>query len=286
MRYVYCVTDAGFNDILTQLAAAWGYACKTNRTLVVDTSRSAFGDSLARYFASREEAILLNPTEDLIRRLNSLSAYPHFTRGKVDSFPAKYVGENVFVDPATRFAVAFDWNEDYQEDVLVRYSGGGDYYGVVFLQNLRMLPETADAVLGAINGLQKPYHAVHVRNTDYRTEYMPFFKSIFPQVAGKNLLVCSDDKECREKARRFFVESNVMTVTEIPDSGKKPLHYGSGDVREKNISMLTDLFALAGAEKLHFTKVGRGGIGGVSGFSLLALNLQQLPEVRDGVLGL
>jgi hypothetical protein len=122
-----------------------------------------------------------------------------------------------------------------------------------------------------------------VRNTDYRTDYMPFFHSIRTKVAGRTLVVCSDDRNCREAARQFFTDSTVVSVADIPDTGGKALHfYNNGDVYAKNLAMLTDLFTLAGARELFFTRVAQGVY---SGFSTLAYALHRRPDIVKRLLG-
>jgi hypothetical protein len=95
--------------------------------------------------------------------------------------------------------------------------------------------------------------------------------------------VCSDDRNCRETARKFFTDSTLVSVADIPDTGGNPLHfYDSGDVYAKNLAMLTDLFTLAGARELFFTRVAQGVY---SGFSALAYALHRRPDILNRLLG-
>ena len=288
MGYVYCVPHAGFNDILCQVGERWEYAREHGRTFVVDARHSTLYDALDNYFVSLMDNAILHPTENLLRHLNSLKAFPPCSTGKVDS-PKLWIREpHTYIDAETGMDLTFDVKKHYREDVLVCQCLGGSANGISCLEKLRFRPEIAETILYAIETLGTSYCAVHVRNTDYKTDYMSLFRSMYADVVGKDLLVCSDDRECREKAREFFIESNVVTVTDIPDTGKKPLHLMRTNVREKNLAMLTDLFALAGADRLFFAHVdGSGPDGrGISGFSLLAEQLRRSPSVRSSVLGL
>ncbi len=128
------------------------------------------------------------------------------------------------------------------------------------------------------------YDAVHVRNTDYRTDYMALFKKIFPEVQRRKLLICSDDRQCITVAEKFFVDSDVTTVTAIPDTGGKPLHLMTTNTAENNTMMLTDLFALAGAKRLFFSSTTMERPLS-SGFSRLAEGLRLRPDIRARLFG-
>lgn len=284
MGYVYCASYAGFNDILCQMGIAWDYARRHNRVLVVDTLRSGLHDDLGTYFDCSDPGIVLAPTKSLIDRLNTMSTYPPLVRGAIDTHPREQRGA-VFYLPGTGYMLGFDLDRDYAEQVLVYYASVGGEDGALSLARLRMRPGIAAEVTRSLEPLGGSYAAVHVRNTDYETDYMPFFRELYPKMAGKTLLVCSDDWECRERAREFFAESRVVTVTEIPNTGQKPLHLIKTNVREKNLAMLTDLFGMAGAEELYVAPMKRGGINGESGFSILARKLRQYPRIRQAVLG-
>ena len=83
--------------------------------------------------------------------------------------------------------------------------------GHAALRKLRLVPEVAQEIAGALAALGEDYDAVHIRNTDVRTDYLSAFREMFPQVQGRKLLVCSDDLLCREEAKQFFVESEVVS---------------------------------------------------------------------------
>ncbi len=283
MKYVYCIPHAGFNDVLCQMELAWSYARQHDRVFVVNTRRSALSAPFSEYFESLLPNAVLHPTGNLIRHLNSLSASPHCLQGRVDDHPSRYVPDNIFIDPETLTPLTFNFSARYAEDVLVHHCSGGGIASVQCLEKVRLREEVAKAVLDALSDLEDGYCAVHVRNTDYRTDYMQLFKTILPRVAGKTLVICSDDVACRETAKSFFSESTVRTASDIPDTGGAPIHMRQDDVAAKNMAMLIDLFALARAKPLFFANV-EGGF--LSGFTRLAAALHQRPELTASLLRL
>jgi hypothetical protein len=126
-------------------------------------------------------------------------------------------------------------------------------------------------------GLDRDYVAIHVRNTDYQTNYESLFNKIYPEVAGKSVLVCSDDAEVIAKAKEFFDASTVLIASEIPHTNQMPLHgertmKADEDRKAAAINSIVDLCALGLSDKLYFMNVTAGH---PSGFSSLARHLNE-----------
>ena len=289
-QYVFCIPRSGFNDILCQMEKAWSYAESHGRTLVVDARYCALEGAFTRYFSTEAGDVFLHPGEALLRHLDRLEVFPPCLRGRVSRHAQQAVDSHSIggtrVDSDTGQLLTFDMTRPYQENVLVHHSSGGGDMGLGCLQRLKLVPEVALDIARALAVLGEDYDAVHIRNTDIGTDYLPFFRQIFPLVRGRKLLICSDDLACREAALKFFVESQVLTVTDIPDTGGQALHLFVQNIHAKNLSMLTDLFALARARRLFVSQITHGSKKGkLSGFSRLALALHAHPETVDKLFG-
>jgi len=302
-QYVLSVPREGFNDVLCQMGFAWSYAERHGRVFVTDTRHSSLQDAFSRYFSTQAKGVLLHPGEALLRHFDSLNVYPSCLRGRVslacqksylDTGSAKKTicaeGFIPRIDSDTGQPLAFDMSSPYQEDLLVcDVHGVGLGLGLACLQRLKLLPEVALRIALLLAALGEDYDAVHIRNTDIGTDYLSFFRQIFPLVQGRKLLICSDDLVCREVAKKFFVESQVLTVTDIPNTGGRALHFFAQDIYAKNIAMLTDLFALARAQRLFATPItttkglNKMKKGQLSGFSILALSLHAHQNILDGL---
>jgi hypothetical protein len=282
-KYLLCIPGGGFNDILCQIVRCLRYAKKFHRTLVVDTRRSSLADDFSRYFSSDDDALRLSVDDDLLSALCAATVHPPFLKGRLTTFATRCDSDGKLIDTETGLPISFNRKKEYTEDLLVHCNLGGGYNPLELLGKLRLQPAVAAHILKATRSLEPGYRAVHIRNTDYRTDYMPFFRAIRANVAGRTLLVCSDDATCRDAARAFCTDGRVLTVADIPDTGGESLHFFTGgDVRAKNLAMLTDLFALAGAEELFFTRVAQGVY---SGFSSLAYALRRRPDIVKRLLG-
>jgi hypothetical protein len=251
-KYVYCIPGGGFNDTLNQIERTW------------------------------KNGIVFHITPNILNLFDNVNVYPTFLSGHVSSHEVVWKMHRNYVDIKTDLPVTFDFNKGYEEQVVVHHACGGGWHGIDCLERLKLTHSLAGEIMQALAGLGMDYDAIHIRNTDMRTNYMPFFKKLFPHVCGRKLLICSDDWACRETARRFFVESQVLTVTDIPDTAGGALHsFPATSVYEKNRTMLTDLLALAGAKRLFYTQTEQACI---SGFSSLAGALHKRPDIIANLL--
>ncbi|PPC88318.1 MAG: hypothetical protein CTY31_03850 [Hyphomicrobium sp.] len=153
---------------------------------------------------------------------------------------------------------------------------GGDN-SIDALARLKFSDHVSWAIKRKMNALPSDYLAVHVRNTDYRTDYESYFSEIKDRVRDKTVVVCSDDVSCIAYARNFFTESSIMTVSEIPDTNGKTLHHNKKLNRyQTNLDALTDLIALSLSTELYFANVDKGF---PSGYSRLANNLNRRKNI-------
>ena len=119
-KYLLLLPNAGFNDVLNQLARAWTYAQIHKRILVVDARHSSFEDSFSRYFSTKEKDVFLRLGEALLRHFDSLPTWPPNLRGRpleVKKFP--YDGQE-------GYSSTIDLLQPYQEALLVHRSRSGD----------------------------------------------------------------------------------------------------------------------------------------------------------------
>ena len=261
-RYVLCRPEGGLNDMLCRIEKCWRYAERFDRTLVIDTSFGVFKDAFSRYFsvvAPSIAPVLPELSASVLDRLEALDVRPHQVRGRLGTYAKVYSSQQrCFVDDASGASLTFDFETDHPEACLLYNNSGGGTVAIDCLKRLRLVPDIADDLRRLLEKLGDNYMAVHVRNTDYRTDYKRFFKSIEREVDDVDLLVCSDDATCVEFARGFFRRSRVFTVSQIPDYGGEPLHRVAMEPGERyraNVDALRDLLALAWAKKLFIASV-------------------------------
>lgn len=273
--YVICRPRGGLNDTLCQIEKCWQYAEMTGRTLLVDGSCSDFCRRISDIFVPRSEtrSVHFDPDPLLLDQLD----------------PEGRAG-----GPRAASRRTFDFCRRYRTPVLIHERAGGGLESVHLLERVVLDAAVRAVVLERLAMLDASYLAVHVRNTDLRTDAGSLFRRIAPRVHGRTLLVCSDDARVIDQARRVFASSRVVTVSEIPDLTGAPLHHGAAvqdeAVRRRHaVDAIVDLLALGGAETVFYATDSvytkrSGDRVKVSGFSRLAAHLASNKYLIDGLL--
>ena len=290
-RVILCIPRGGMNDVFCQIQECWRYAEEYGRTLIIDSTRSGLLGHFSDFFSVKPTTFRvierINPK--LFQKLNGLRCNPPEFEGRLGDYVANYVEEvRNYCEIAIGVRVAFDKEKDHDEQLLLYEQSGGGSQSAKLFPHLTVSPKIMALVCSRLALLKPDYIAVHVRNTDYRTNYGRFFFDIYPKTLDKNLLICSDDYEVIEKAKSVFRHANVFTVTDIPNMGKIPLHHpdvydNDEDRHMATVRSLIDLIAMGGADALYFNNVS---LGFPSGFSNLANTLfenkQLITSLLDG----
>ena len=285
-RYVLCRSPSGLNDLLCQFELCRAYAEKYGRILVVDGRHSGgvlgeFGD----YFEMEGSNHVFRMTSPDLPNLESLDCFPPEIFGRLSTLrqvshpdPANSFGANC-VDSESLVSLRFDLNEDYTERLVLRQQWGGGSASFKAVDRLTVEQGLAATICGAINSLPPGYLALHIRNTDYRTDVPRLIDAIRPSVRDRDLLVCSDDAQVFPEVRAGLPDTRVHQITRPAFENGKPLHltaksYGAEIRRRVASDGILDLCALAGATTLYFSVVSSGVASGdptkISGFSGLA----------------
>ncbi|MDR1910857.1 MAG: hypothetical protein LBQ52_00715 [Helicobacteraceae bacterium] len=170
--------------------------------------------------------------------------------------------------------LSFSNRRSYKEQILI-YEGCSDgSESIEAFSFFLFVPIVRSHIKNAIEKLGD-YDAIHIRHSDYQTDYKTFFNQINVR-ADRKIVLCTDSFEVQQYAKSFFGDRAVC-VSEIPDTDGKPLHHNSDlDRYQTNLTALTDLFVLACAKKLYITRHKEGRL---SGFSALAMKLNRRPKL-------
>lgn len=298
-RVLLCIPHGGLNDTLGQIEKCRRYAKAFDRVLIIDTHRkSGILSHFSDFFEITDSGgvtVVPEVDESLQHHLNALTCNPPAVQNRIGKYASLFSSEwrNV-CEKTSGGLITFDFEKDHEAQLLVHEQCGDGYLSEQLLPRLRLSTRARSEISMSLARLPRPYVGVHVRNTDYRTDYLPLFESIYDKTIGRNVLVCSDDPDVIVHARSFFRDSVVITATTIPNSARKPLHlrnsYDSQEERvQATIMALTDLLALGGAEELCYAKSVTSGEPlrlGKSGFSLLADHIFRNKHLIASLLGL
>ncbi|MFZ1546150.1 MAG: glycosyltransferase, partial [Candidatus Nitrotoga sp.] len=258
-KFLLCRPHGGLNDTLCQIEQCWRYAEKFGRTLIIDTLNSGLLAEFSEFFSPRNSLtkVHFSLSEKQLCFLDTLNCFPHSVQGKLKTYFAVYsIDSKNYVDRETTAILTFNFDKNYDELVLIHEQSGGGTLSFDLLNRISISENIRPIVLDRIQHLGYDYLAVHVRNTDYQTQYKDLFRDVYPSANNKSLLICSDDAEVISHAKNFFTLSNVLTSSQTPQTGNKPLHlrttHSDDEQRKKaTINSIIDLIALGRSTELY-----------------------------------
>lgn len=290
-KLLLCRPLNGLNDMLHQIEKCWRYAAAHRRTLVIDSRESGLLGGFDDYFRLRTDVPTVHLTPWRLQQEASGRLADWYSGESLKPVVELPLGRCQHVttprNPSLPCESSFDFAKAHAEPVLFHQSGGGGSLSFSLIARLTLAPDFCAEVLRRLDRLPEDYYAVHVRNTDYQTDYQTLFERIRPRMAGQNLLVCSDDAAVLDHARRFFSASQIWQSSEIPQMNGTPLHSpttfrDAACRRTATTNTIVDLLALARAKKLFITNHSKGRY---SGFSRLARHLWDNPYLTEQLLG-
>jgi hypothetical protein len=299
--FLLCRPRGGINDNLCQIEKCWNYAQRFGRTLVVDTSSSGgFGMSFRTFFTEipspSNPPLILSPSPIFLRQLETLDTRPACLAGRIRSYRVAFSeAHGNIVDRKTGERTTFDFDAAHADRLLVHDQCGGSEDSLNCLARLQFTSEFRRDVTGLLERLgPEPYSAVAIRNGgDYQTDYVRVLADLQPRVAGKRLLVCSDDPAVIDYAKRSLAGTSVLSISAPNTEGSH--HSFEVTMLQSNFAQryehvtkaFAELLGLALARGLFVTKLVDGGIlGGRSGFVVLAGNLFKNKQIVRQLLGL
>lgn len=209
-KIVFCRPCGGLNDMFVQMQKCRKYALTYDRKLYIDGLRGGFLDSFSNYFIS-PEGVYLEGFDDFSQYY--FNCYPACLKNDVINYEAKWSGEKrQYVYAVANELITFDFSKPYEEDILVHEQCGGGFGADIF-EWLRLNEKIRIYIVGILEKFGE-YDAMHVRNTDYKTDYKAFFESIKDKLA-RRIVLCTDDLQCQIYAKSFFGD-RLYVVTELP----------------------------------------------------------------------
>lgn len=289
-QFLICRPEGGLNDMLCQIEAAYSYAEATDRCLVVDTNYKnarAFKDKFSTYFSSLNSEMVLN-LDEIEVSIDSMSVAPDYLNGKINSYKIEWSSDiSNWADSETRRRLSFDFKKSYDEQVLLHHACGGGTASLSALAKLQLKENMINLLSDRIDQIGQPYSAIHVRNTDYKTDYKSSLIELKKYISLP-VFIATDDNECRDFCIELFGKNSVKYFTSLPEGANVPLHaehiYTSAFQRNSEaildllvLALSKQFFKVSLAANLHHVNY--------SGFSILAENLKNSPNILASLLG-
>lgn len=283
----------GLNDSLVQLELCRRYAAKYGRTLLVDMEKSGLRLPLDSIFVPNDDfgcdVLVWNaaygPELDQIT-----DVLPEPLSGRISSFETESIfspQKPLCRDKESGCPVTFDFDRDHDQQLLVHQQAGGGLFSVCILRRLSFTADVANAIAERLIPLGGDYDAVHIRHTDYVSDYQGFLDNCRSLFAGRRLLVCSDNKEIKDYAEACLgANTEVLSVANIPDLQGRALHTSTEiDPMQAAIDQLSDLIAISRSKVFVYARIFStyNKYYGFSGFSRLANMLRLEPSTVRGL---
>lgn len=280
-RILLCRPQGGLNDMLCQIEKCCQYAEQTARIVIVDTNYKHaryFKDDLENYFVSRSPRLVLSARRHA-EALNGLRVFPEFLAGRVNEYTSARNHETgLECESETRLPVTFDFSRDYPHPLLVHHQSGGGEISILALMRMRLQAALASELMRRIDSIGAPYSAIHVRHTDYQTNYRQAIEELKCAPDGL-LFVATDNRRVLEEFIAELGEERVFSFSASSLSSGEPIHRlrpADAGSFARNRDAILDLFMLALSEKLYLLKLENKRdttFSAYSGFSRLARNL-------------
>ncbi len=283
-RLLLCRPQGGLNDMLCQIERACRYAERFDRTVVVETDyrhASSFRDPIAKYFVSRQRRLVFK-TDELETYGDLTDVFPKIAAGRLNDYQARFDRKvRQFVEDETGVPLTFDFNRDHGERILLHHASGGGALSLGALSRMRLHDNLTDLLLKRADIIGSRYAGIHIRNTDYKTNYERHVEALARDLKGR-VFVATDNRNCLTHCQAAFGADRVYSFTKLPVVAGRPLHREGEavDVYEANRDAIIDLVLLALSSNCYAFELEKNEFGvKYSGFSVLALNLQAAKPV-------
>lgn len=302
-RFLLCRPRGGLNDILCNIKYCYDYACRFNRTLVIDTlTRTYISTNFGNIFEFNDSRVITHVDSMLLKKLTELDnfsyCFPHNKKWCLEELVENLNFEtNSNIDFNKLYA--FDFEKDYPQSVLYydKYGGGEQSY-LLFAQNISSFNKKLVRYVISLLPSEE-YESIHIRHTDLRTKnYFQFLERLKPQLNNKKVLICSDNNQVKQECIDFLGKDVAFTITDTPESNSsdEPLHhipliktfeeeqnlflklknnhypFNSKDFNIQTVNSLVDLLGLIFSSNIHACPISEHRM---SGYSQLALNIQR-----------
>jgi hypothetical protein len=191
------------------------------------------------------------------------------------------------------FRSLFDNLENHPAELIVYHTDGGGEESIEALSLFKFKNDIINKINLKINFLGVDYDAIHIRNTDYRSEYATFLKRINLKSLGRRIFLCTDNPDVIRVAKETMGQNEIVVIEKYFPKSKtnnSPIHFQWGLSKEviylNNINMLAELIGMAKSKNLFYPNLSENiHQPKFSGFSLLAENLKSRPTLVDQLMG-
>ncbi len=292
MRYLLCRPIGGLNDILNQIAKCFDYARATSRSLVIDTDyvfSTHFKLDFKKIFIPFGiDDHFLTPLEITFR--DTASVMPENLPSPNFCYEVEDVNGLGLCLRGTRTILSFDFQVDHPQEVLIHHAYGGGQAGIDALARLTLRAELQEEFQSRLHQIEYDLNflGVHIRNTDYKSQYQEFIDSL--DVSGfKGVFLATDSREVLDYANTTLGTDRVVSMADFPVTQSYFSLHGSVDgesAYDRAVDAVLDLLFLSACKGFAACPLSPGQGATWSGFAVLAYHLRQRPDILRQLISL
>jgi hypothetical protein len=272
------------NDVFSQIEKCCRYADLVGRTVIVDTAYPGidFGMDFSQLFYSRQKNLLLSMNLMDVN-LDELTVFPGVIKKQLNTYQAEHYHQVApyYVESQSKETLTFDFQQTYSEAVLLNHQLGGWSESHMMFLRLGVNSETRALLAKRLKLIGGDYVGLHVRDTDYQTNYKHTIAALKQQAPAK-LFLATDSRAVLDFVQGELSQTKIYSFARYLSVDGRALHLASTsdvDPYLRNQDAIIDLLMLALARHLVLIPLagrqGRTHFPQYSGYSQLAKRLHQ-----------
>lgn len=264
-RYLLCRPLGGFNDALNQIQICLEYAREFERTLLLDLSVNPFVAEVLSFVKFSFDpghfpVVIIEEPPDL---LNGLSVFPSELEGRVTEYEAVLktgFTKSLRFDKKTGAFLSFDFDSNYDHELLVHHCGGGGGLGHSFLANLEFTDAARREIRDRLSNLPAVFDFIHVRATDYSTDLTVLTRRLKRFRDIRNLYVATDNYDAFVYLKDHLPGVNLFSLSRNSDYRGKPIHrnvhqHASQELHFEALRVWVDICIAAMSRRFFYTNL-------------------------------
>jgi hypothetical protein len=251
--YLYFQPHGGFNDIMCRLADVLDYCSLSNRTLMINMYNQVYRINFSDYF-NLENYNIVGNKNDILKIVNDApDIYPSYIDKK--KLIKIINGEHGFTYTKTGYTyedkhLSLSLGILGRQENIVVYACCGGGNGYTLFKQLTFCPDIKNICKERYNLLTKPYLGIHVRNTDYQSNYKKLYEDNKVLIHKFNCIYLATDNI---DVFTFFKSTNlnIFNFTTFNNNKYKNLHIDSEiDPHTKITDVMSDIYIISLCDKL------------------------------------
>jgi len=210
-------------------------------------------ESFDKYFTFIDESNIIYNSYTIKTLIfnNEFTTYPNILENKLYDYDNRYEYIRGFCYNSVSLSVNF--NEEYSEDIILHNNCGGGTNGANMLSLLILNDYVIDSIKIRYTMIDKPYTSIHIRNTDYKTDYIAFSTQNNNTILEDNIFLATDSKEALVYFKNLKTNDKLYTFIKTLNNNNYPIHrVNNNNTGNVFIDTICDVILLALADKFVF----------------------------------